>query len=174
MIVRLVIAGLLGLLAACFEVGAVPFLPVWAGFRPVVPLIALLLVSASRSRAFAFAMGAALVLDAYTLDQFDLALVRLPLLVFVLGWIADRFLTNRSVYATAALVVCGRALDWLSAWAISFLAVLFNLHDTLWSLPGAPILVLCWDVVFTSLVFLGIASFTGRFIVRPGSSYAPR
>lgn len=174
MIIRLIIAGLLGLLAACFEVGAVPFLPVWAGFHPVVPLIALLLVSASRSRAFVFAVGAAFVLDAYTLDQFDLALLRLPLLVFVLGWVADRFLTNRSVYASAALVVCGRTLDWLSAWAISFIAVLFNVHDTLWSLPAAPILVMFWDVAFTALVFVGIASFTGRFIVRPGSAYASR
>ncbi|MEK7473416.1 MAG: hypothetical protein AAB668_01660 [Patescibacteria group bacterium] len=174
MIVRLVVAVLLGLLAAAYEIGTVPFLPTWAGFRPVLPLIALLLVSTSRSRAFLLAIGSALMLDAYTLDHFDLALLRLPILVFVLGWVADRFLTNRSVYATAALVACGRLLDWASAWAISFLAVLFNLHDTLWSFPPAPALVLLWDVGFTSLVFLGIASFTGRFIVRPGSSYAPR
>jgi hypothetical protein len=174
MIVRLIIAGLLGLLAACFEVGAVPFLPVWAGFRPVVPLIALLLVSTSRSRAFAFALGAALVLDAYTLDRFDLALLRLPILVFVFGFIADRFLTNRSVYATAALVVCARLLDWASVLALSFAAVLLNLHDTVWAFPQGPMLILLWDVAGTSLAFLVLASFTGRFLMRPGSSYAPR
>ncbi len=174
MILRLIAAALLGFLAASYEIGAVSFLPTWIGFQPVIPLIALILVSTSKSRAFAFAIAAALVLDAYTLDYFDLALIRLPLLVFVLGLIADRFLTNRSVYATAALVVCARLLDWVSALALSFVAVLLNLHDTVWALPQGPMLILLWDVAGTALAFLLLASFTGRFLMRPGSSYAPR
>lgn len=174
MILRLFLAGILGVLAALYEIGAVPFLPSWAGFRPVIPLIVLLLVSSTRSRAFAFAIGAALVLDAYTLNYFDLVLLRLPLTVFVLSLIADRFLTNRSVYATAALVVCGRFIDWGGTWVISFMATIFNVHEVLWMLPDAPALVLVWDVVMTSLVFLLLASFTGRFMTRPDISYAPR
>lgn len=174
MILRLLAAGLLGLLAAAYEVGATPFLPAWAGWRPVIPCLVLLLVSTSRSRAFACAIGAAFVLDAYTLDHFDLALVRLPLTVFVLGVVADRFLTNRSVYAAAALVVCGRLLDWTGAWLFSLIAVLVNAHEAMWALPPAPLFVLGWDIAISSAVFLLLASFTGRFLMRPGSAYAPR
>ncbi len=174
MTLRLVLAVLLGLLAGLYEVGAVPFLPAWAGFRPVIPLLALTLVSSRRSRALAFVIGAALAWDAYVLGYFDVAILRLPATVFVLGWIADRFLTNRSVYAAAALAVVARFADWIGAGALSFAAVLFNLHDALWLPPQAPGFVLLWDVVCASFGFLVLASFTGRFASRPTSPYAPR
>lgn len=174
MIARLLIAGLLGMLVALYEVSVVSFFPSWAGFRPVIPFLILILASSSRSRALAFAIGAAVILDAYTVDYFDLAILRLPLTVLVLGVIADRFFTNRSVYATIALAICGRVLDWVGAWALSFAAVVLDVRSATWVLFPAPAFVVLWDVMSVSLAFLLVASFTGRFLVRPGSSYATR
>jgi hypothetical protein len=173
MILRIVLAGLIGVFAAIIEVAMVPFFSPWAELLPLMPLIVLVLVSSGRSRALAVAIGGALILDAYTIDHFDLALVRLPAIVFILSLIASRSLTNRSVYATVALTVCGRVLDWGSAWALSFLAVSLDLTDVRWIFPSAPAFILVWDVIFTSALFVIIASFTGRFLTRTDSPYAP-
>ncbi len=174
MIWRLLLAGLLGICAALYEVGVVSFLPPGLQLRPLMPFIVLLLVSSSRSRAFVAAVAAAFIVDAYTLDHFSLALVRLPLTVLLLDLIASRFLTNRSVYATVALVVFARLFDWLTSWLFALLAIFFNLHDGMWIFPSAPGFVLLWDVVVTVVVFFLVAGLTGRFQTRPGSSYAPR
>ncbi|MCK9360766.1 hypothetical protein M0Q28_00870 [Patescibacteria group bacterium] len=174
MIWRLFLAGFLGLCAALYEVGAVSFLPPWFQLRPLLPFIVLLLVSSSRSRAFAAALGGAIVLDAYTLDHFSLALVRLPLMVVLLDVIASRFLTNRSVYATAALAVFARLFDWIMSWLFALAAVFLNIHDGMWIIPPAPGFVLLWDVVIISFLFFLVAGLTGRFQTRAGSSYASR
>ncbi len=174
MIWRMLLAAVLGLCVALYEVSVVSFLPPWFQFHPLLPFIVLLLVSSSRSRALAAALGGAMVLDAYTLDHFSLALVRLPLMVLLLDLIASRFLTNRSVYATAALMIAARLFDWLMSWLFSLAAIFLNMHDGMWVIPSAPGFVLVWDIVITSIIFFLIAGLTGRFQTRPGSSYASR
>lgn len=171
---RLILAAIVGLCAALYEVGAVSFFPPWAGFRPLMPLIVLALVTGSRSRAVAMAVGGALVLDAYALDRFDFALVRLPAAAFFLAFVSERFLTNRSVYATAALALCGRLFDWMSAWALGWLAFLLDLHGRLWASPPAPLAVLAWDAIGVSVAFFLLAVFSGRFLTRPDTPYAAR
>lgn len=94
--------------------------------------------------------------------------------MFVLGFVSDRFLTNRSVYATAALAIVARFAEWIGAWSVSFAAVFLTMHDSLRIPPPAPAFILLWDVVAVSLGFLVLVSFTGRFVTRPDSPYAPR
>ena len=174
MIWRLILAGILGLCVALYEISVVSFLPPWLQFRPLLPLFVLLLVSSSRSRALAAALAAAFVVDAYTLDHLSLALVRFPLMVFILGLIASRFLTNRSVYATVALVVFARVFDWFTSFVFAWMGIVLNVHDGMWIVPSAPGFVLLWDAAFTAFVFFLIAGLTGRFKTRAGSSYASR
>lgn len=174
MIWRLILAGLLGLCVALYEVSVISFSPPWLQFHPLLPLFVLLLVSSARSRALAAAVVAAFVVDAYTLDHFSLALVRFPLMIFVLGLIASRFLTNRSVYATIALVLFARLFDWFTSFVFAWMGIVLNIHDGMWMIPPAPGFVLLWDAVFTALAFYLIAGFTGRFKTRAGSSYASR
>lgn len=172
---RLVLVGFIGLALALYEVSVVSFFPPWLQLRPLLPMVVLLLVSSSRSRAFTAVLAGALVIDAYTLDHFSLSFIRLPLIVVVLDLIASRFLTNRSIYATAALAVAARLLDWLTDWLLSLFALLLNLHDKMWVIPSAPGFVLVWDVILVSGAFFLIASLTGRFQTRPSSaSYATR
>lgn len=171
---RLFLVGCIGLVLAVYEVSVVSFLPPWMQLRPLLPMVVLLLVSSSRSRALTAALAGAFVIDAYTLDHFSLSFIRLPLIVLLLDLIASRFLTNRSVYATAALVVAARLLDWLTGWLLSLFALFLNLHDKLWLIPPAPGFVLAWDVLLVSVAFFLIASLTGRFQTRPSGSYAAR
>lgn len=171
---RLMLVGGLGLLVALYQASVVSFLPPWLQARPFLPFVVLLLVSSSRSRAFVAAMAGACILDAYTLDYFSLALLRLPLIVFILDVIASRLLTNRSVYATAALVVLARAMDWFTAWLLALMAIFLNLHDGVWLMPQAPGFVLLWDVLLSAIGFFLVASLTGRFHTRAGNAYGPR
>lgn len=172
--IRILAVAVFGLLFALYEVAVVSFLPPWVALRPLLPFCVMLVVGSTRSRALAAALAGGLVLDAYALGHVEFALVRLPITVLLLAFTAGRVLTNRSVYATAALAVLARLLDWSGAWLFSAVTVFLNVGDRFWSFPTAPVAILAWDVLSTAVAFLLLASFTGRFMTRPTSSYGTR
>lgn len=163
MIFRILLAVLAGLMAGIFEVAVSPFLPVWADIRPLFPLLAVLIVSSSRSRVYAAAVAGALVIEAYAIATPDAPLFRIIVVALLMDLVARRFLTNRSVYATAALAFFGGFVSWILVVAISGTAIALGLADGPWSPPGIPFISLVWDMILTGAVFLSVAAFTARF-----------
>lgn len=164
MIWRWIIAAALGLLAGLWEVAVVPFLPPMLGLRPLLPLAVLMLVSSVRGRAFACLIAGALLLDAYGWAYVDVATIRLSIVLLLLDTVSHRFLTNRSVYASIALILIGRMLDWTGLVAFSFLSNIIDAGRYPWHLPIDPWWVLVWDALFVGGGFLLLASFTRRFV----------
>jgi hypothetical protein len=163
MMFRILLAVLAGLAAGLFEVSVTPFLPGWLDIRPLIPLVAVLIVSSKRSRAYAATIAGALVIEAYAISEPDAPLFRLILVAALMDVAARQFLTNRSVYATAALAVMGGLGSWVLAIALSGAAIAFGISDGPWSPTGLPLFSLLWNVVLSGLAFLAVAGFTARF-----------
>jgi hypothetical protein len=163
MILRILLATLAGLVAGLFEVSVTPFLPAWADIRPLIPLVAVLIVSSSRSRAYAAMVGGALAVEAYAIALPDAPLFRLLLVAMLMDVAAHQFLTNRSVYATAALTALGILASWILSLMISGAAIGMGLADGPWSVPTLPLFPLLWGIALSSLAFLSVAAFTARF-----------
>lgn len=164
MIWRWFIVILIGLLAGLWEVAVVPFLPPELAFHPLLPLSVLLLVSSVRGRAFACLIAGAVVLDAYSWTHLDVATLRLSLVLLLLSSASHRFLTNRSVYASVALVLLGRLLEWLGSFVLSTMGDWLDTSRYPWHLPVEPWWILAWDVASVAIGFLLIAAFTRRFV----------
>jgi hypothetical protein len=163
MILRILLAILAGLMAGLFEVALTPFLPGWADIRPLFPLLAVLIVSSSRSRVYLAAMAAALIIEAYAISAPDAPLLRILVVTILMDVVARRFLTNRSVYATSALAVLGGVVSWMLMLAISGSAIALGLADGPWSPAHFPAMSLLWDMGLTAIAFLSVAGFTARF-----------
>ncbi len=173
MIWRWIVAIVLGLLAGLWEVSVLPFLPPAFSIHPLLPLVVLLLVSSIRGRAFASLIAGSIMIDAYNWTLIDIAVLRLPLVLIVLSAVSHRFLTNRSVYASVALVLIGRLLEWFSSAVISAIGGWLDPALYPWHLPIEPWWVLIWDIVFVAIGFLMLNAFTRRFVTlgrREGAS----
>ncbi len=162
--IRLLVAALAGFAAGLFEVSVTPFLPSWAGVRPLLPLITLLLVSTKRSRVAVALLCGALVFEAYRVSTIDLPIVRLALVVFCMDLAARQFLTNRSVYATVALAWFGRLLDFFSFWLLSVLLFFLGIVEAPHFWQELPLWTLAWDAGLVCIGFFGIALFSRRFL----------
>ncbi len=164
MIWRWIITILIGVIAGLWEVAVIPFVPAAFSVLPLLPLSVLLLVSSTRTRALICLMSGAALLDAYHWSHVDVAMIRLALVLLVLDVAANRFLTNRSVYASVALVLVGRAMDWMTAWLFSVIGLWIDPTRYPWHLPTGWPWILLWDAGIVSIGFLLIAAFTGRFV----------
>ena len=157
MIQRILIALALGIGAGVWEAAAHPFLSAWLGVRPLLPILVLLLITGPRSRAVITASIGALFIDVFAVIHPDFAIIRYVILVLLMDAVANRWLTNRSLYTSLGLVMSGRLIEQGSAWLIG-------------STPATPIwCLLTWDVAIVTLGFLAFAIFTDRFatILRP-------
>ncbi len=161
---RLLLALVAGVFAGVFEVAVTPFLPVWADIRPLMPLIALLVISTKRTRVAAAVLGGAIVLEAYAFGNSDLPLLRLPLIVVCLDLIASRFLTNRSVYATFALCLSGRFLDLITSWFLTGILFWLGITDGPWVIREIPFWSILWDTGMIFVGFFSVAALSGRFL----------
>jgi len=138
-------------------------MPAWLDIRPLFPLLAVLIVSSSRSRVYAAAIVGALVIEAYAISAPDAPLFRILIVAVLMDVAARRFLTNRSVYATSALAVFGGIVSWILMVGISGAAIALGLADGPWAPAGFPLFSLLWDVALTAVAFLSVAGFTARF-----------
>lgn len=164
MIWRWLVVILIGILAGLWEVAVIPFLPPELSFRPLLPFAVLVLVSSVRGRAFGMLIAGAFVLDTYGWAHIDVASLRLTIVLLILDLISLRFLTNRSVYASVALVLIGRILDWLGSMVLSTLGGWLDPTRYPWQLPVEPWWILAWDAASVALGFLLLAAFTRRFV----------
>ena len=164
MIWRWFVVILIGLVAGLWEISVTPFLLPEFAWHPLLPLTILLLVSSVRGRAFVCLISGAALLDAYGWSYFDVATLRLALVLLILDAIAQRFLTNRSVYASVALVLIGRLLEWLGSFVLSAIGSWLDPSRYAWHLPVEAWWVLLLDAMSVAIGFLLIAFFTRRFV----------
>lgn len=164
MIWRWILVVFIGLLAGLWEVSVAPFLPPELAWYPLLPMAVLLLVSSKRGRTFACLIAGATILDAYGWTYVDVATIRLTLVLLILDTISQRFLTNRSVYASVALVLIGRLLGWFGSFALSMIGTWIDPSRYPWHLPVEAWWVLILDAGSVAIGFLLIAAFTKRFV----------
>ncbi len=168
---RWFMAAVVGICAGIWETALLPFLPNLFAWRPVLPIAVILLVSSSREKALVAAIAGAVFLDAYGWSQTDFAILRYVLIILLLSYVSERFLTNRSVYATAALAVLARILDMVSSAVADGIGFWLGFSSESWQWPQALGWTLVWDAATAALAFLLIAAVTKRFVTMARSDY---
>ena len=160
---------LLGTLAGLWEAAALPFLPSWMAVRPLLPLLVVFLVINVRRPTKPMAVIGALFIDVFAVAAPDLAVIRYLVICYVLDAVAQRWLTNRSLYTSLGLVVIGRILEQGSAWMFGTLVSRLTHAPSPWMAAAPFFSTLVWDLLIVGISFLIIAFFTRRFTtaVRP-------
>lgn len=137
----------------------------WREVRPILEVAILLIVINRPREAVVFSTLAGFILDTFSVGTSTFAMSRLPIVIGIILLIAQSWFTNRSVYAAAALVLGARLLDRLWLWA----AYIFGTHVFTWNVRLEPtasfVTTLIWDSILVSLMFVGLALFTRRFLV---------
>jgi cell shape-determining protein MreD len=158
-IVGAVVAGLL-------EATFLTLLPSpWRDIHPVIDG-AVLFVILNRSKAgMVFGAVAGFLLDLFSVGPASFASARLLVVAAVISLLSITLLTNRSMYATAVLVVIARIVDRFWVWMFSLAAgVLFHAPIPMISF-GSFAITLLWDVGIVSACFIVLAFFTRRFLI---------
>ena len=160
---------LLAVLFGLFETSVSVFLPSpWSEIRPLLGIAILLVSLGKRNYAIIFGVVGGFVIDLFLMQDGLFAVGRMLVVVLLAALLSQTVLTNRSVYATTVLVIVARFIERL--WVVvgnGLLVLLF--HSSSHSLSLKSILyVMAWDIVFVSLLFLIIASFTKRLLMTGG------
>lgn len=156
-----------GIAAGLFESVFVTFLGGWISWvRPIIPLAVFLVVLERRNFALFFCLCSGLVMDAFILGPPTLAVWRLLLAVAVMSAVADKVLTNRSVYAAAMLVVLGRSVDFSWLWIEQMLFDLRGIPTDLVPAKSEALGILAWDLGLTVGLFL-FGMYVLRHYLRP-------
>ena len=160
------IIGVAAVIAGLFEATFSTFLPTpWREIRPILDGAILLVVLNRPKYAFVFAAITGIILDVIPVEGSGFASARLIAIVALVMLLVQTVLTNRSVYATALLMVTARAADrvWLSV--VSFL-LRFGSGPAMHLEPlRFAWITLAWDIGLVSLGFISFAFFTRRFLM---------
>ena len=143
-----------GLAAGVYETAVWSFAPSFvSGLRPIVPVIAMLLLYEQSEAALAFAISAGAVVDLFSVADVRFLLGAYVCIALGLGLMARSVFTNRSLSAAIALCLVGRLAE--GVWLIA--ANLFS--GSAWD-GGLPVLnaspvwsLFVWDIALTSLAF---------------------
>jgi len=151
-----------GLYEAAF-VGTAPF-PVSA-IKPVFPAcIIFILLNRHKAAYVTMAIGGTIVSLLSPVDT-GFLLARWLIVLVCVDAIAERVMTNRSLYAALILVAFARILDSLLIDAVSFMGH-YLLERNIYGLPWSMIAeTLVADAAIVGLVFVVITLFTRRFLV---------
>lgn len=155
---------MMGLAAGLWETAVLPFLPAVFAFRPLLTVSVIFLVSSSRNKALAAAFVGAAFLDAYGWSQTGFTILRYSVIVLLLSYVSERFLTNRSVYATAALAILARGLDLASASITVAIGYWLGFSSQPWQWPSGMLWTFAWDGLIAAGAFMVIAGVSKRFV----------
>lgn len=160
---RLMILAVVGLLVGLYESTAMTFLaPPLIYFHPAILILAFLVTTDRTRGAYAFALGAGLMCDVFSLESSRLMTVELLLLTLLLKIIALRLLTNQSLYASLALDGMARLSDWLWRAGASFLHGLF-VPEFGYRIASFQNL---WPVLLVDAILLSLVFFFGSYVLR--------
>lgn len=152
--------------AALFESCFAPFLPSpWHEIRPILEFAALFVVLSSPRGALVFAGISGLLVDLFRVDAGTFALGRYIVVVLVMILLSQTVLTNRSVYATAALIITARLADRLWLLVARFIGTSVLRLDIQIEPLRAFLTSIAWDIGLMTVAFIALAIFTRRFLV---------
>ncbi|HPF95266.1 MAG: hypothetical protein KC582_01860 [Candidatus Magasanikbacteria bacterium] len=164
MIIRWILFLLGVLLFAMWDISGASFLPSWISIRLIVPFAFFCFFTERYRHAFIALFVGAAVQDIFRWDGFDSALLRWTIIYGLMQWLAERFLTNRSLYVVCFLVLAFQSLDWFSAWMLSGIGIVLGFSSS-FSLPDHWISILVWEVLLTVIGY-GIISWSDGRLVR--------
>lgn len=152
--------------AAMYEAVFMPFLPSpWHEIRPIIHIAVLLVVLNHPRAALVYAGVTGLLLDIFRVDVGTFSIGRLIAVTLLLIVLAETVLTNRSIYATAVLVLLARCADRIWIWIVHAIgSAVFQLDIRIEPLRSV-LITMGWDIALISLAFLVLAIFTRRFLV---------
>ncbi|MFO0764422.1 MAG: hypothetical protein U0487_00010 [Patescibacteria group bacterium] len=163
MMIRWLLFLLAALLFAIWDVSGASFLPAWFSIRLVVPFAFFCFFTERYRHTFVALLIGAAVQDIFRWDGFDSVMLRWIVLYGLMQWLADRFLTNRSMYVVCFLVLLFQSLDWFTAWLWSGIGDLLG-FTTSFGLPDHWPFVLLWEVLLTMIGYGVLAWSKGRIV----------
>ena len=139
------------------------FLPSWLSIRLVVPFAFFCFFTERYRHAFVALLVGAALQDVFRWDGFDSVMLRWIMLYGLMQWLADRFLTNRSMYVVCFLVILFQFLDWFTAWIVSNIGIVMGFSSS-YSLPDHWVSILLWEVILTMIGYGLLAWSKGRIV----------
>jgi len=144
MVLKWSVVVILGFIVGMYEATIRTFLPIPLNYLTfLLPFLVLFVVIERTRYAYAFAAAAGLMMDLYSIECTGLQIWRLLLIVAILDATAKSVLTNRSIYATSALIVLAGILDFISSYVVS---VFFRWYS------ACPEINLIWRDIALTLV----------------------
>ncbi|MBU1034371.1 hypothetical protein KKF59_01520 [Patescibacteria group bacterium] len=137
-------------------------------FRGVQPVLILCVLGVAINRsdaALVFAAVSGLMIDLFTVGAGFLAFAEQMLVVSAVAIIAEKVLTNRSVYSAVALLLAARIMSYIWLAAMSFFSRLLFKTQIFIQPFNSLLVTMVWDALFMCTIFLLLAFFTRRFSV---------
>jgi hypothetical protein len=163
---RWILAALCGIFLGLIQATFLSLLPSpWREFQPVLATCVLLVVLNRSKHAILFSGVAGFVLHLFTVGGNSFAFIWLMVTTVIVTVISQSLLTNRSMYATAALTVFARII--FQSLAFIVLTISSFLFNTAYIIPSFRqlIVITAWDVALSCFGFLAVAMLTRRFQV---------
>lgn len=144
-------------------IGSAP--PVFAFIRPIIPICVLFFLLNKRPAAYAMGAISGFIIDLMSATSAGFVTGRWLVSLLLVDLLASKVTTNRSLYASIALVVIARLLD-RTLWQLLAWFGTYVLNGTYYLEPWSRLLgVFVFDMLFTTLVFVSITLFTKRFVI---------
>jgi hypothetical protein len=161
-----IVVVLSAIVAAFLEACFLPFLPApWRDIRPILELAALFVVLSSPRGALVFAGIAGILVDLFRIDAGTFAFGRYIVVILLMILLSQTVLTNRSVYATGALVILARLADRVWLMLVQTIGTsLFRLDIRIEPFRSF-LTTVAWDIGLMTVAFIALAFFTRRFLV---------
>lgn len=163
---RWVLVGIAALGVGLLQASFFSILPTpWRELQPVLPFATILVVLHRPRAALVFAAIAGFAVDLFSPGASRFAYAEYLLIAAAVAFLSETVLTNRSVYAAAALAAVARGLSRL--WDVGVSAVSAVLFKT--AAPFEPavsfLITLGWDLAVVATLFFLLAHFTRRFLI---------
>jgi hypothetical protein len=151
-----------GLLLGLFEATALSFLnPPLFWLQPIIPVLVILVAANRRRDAYLVAAAAGICSDVIALEAGRFSLAQNLATVFIASIIAERILTNYSLYSAAALVVQARIFNWLWLFVVQELYRLFS--------PQTRLIIdwpKMWPAIFSDAGIMGLFFMINAFLIK--------
>lgn len=137
-------------------------------YREIQPVLILCVLGVALNRsdaALVFAVISGLMIDLFTVGGGFLAFAEQAIVISAITTIADKVLTNRSVYSAAALLLSARFMSYVWFSSMSFFSRLLFKTQIMVQPIHSLLVTMLWDAVLMSAIFMMLAFFTRRFLV---------
>ncbi|MBU2566964.1 hypothetical protein KKG46_05425 [Patescibacteria group bacterium] len=133
--------------------------------RPLLPGVVLLILLNRPQAGFVAAGIAGSISDLLKTDSSAFAIARWLMVAFMVDYVSEKVMTNRSLQAAWILTVIARLLDYILL-LISYWISPIILQRTLYIETWKDFIVIAFfDLVIVTILFIGFTVFTKRFLI---------